>query len=264
MFGTKSSLHDKPLTTATSAVEPAAAARPVAGRSGARANALRVALAALLAAALGTGTLFASGCSQDALQTTADAPAASSSATASDAASSEQDADESAQEPASSSEKAASADASAVDEADGTVTRAGVAASSSSGEDSAASSSAAGESAVSDGTSSSASADAQDVLSVEVTVDSSAADGSVSFSGTVELPAGANAFDALVATGLDIQSSDSQYGVYVEAVDGLEAGAFGEMSGWLYDVNDEVAMVAADAYELADGDSVTWTYSTGE
>ena len=263
MFGTKSSLHDKSLTTATSAVEPAATARPVAGRSGACANALRIALAALLAAALGTGALFASGCSQDALQTTADAPAASSSATVSDAASSEQDADESAQEPASS-EKAVSADASAADEADGTVTRAGVAASFSSGEDFAASSSAAGESAVSDGTSSSASADAQDVLSVEVTVDSSAADGSVSFSGTVELPAGANAFDALVATGLDIQSSDSQYGAYVEAVDGLEAGAFGEMSGWLYDVNDEVAMVAADAYELVDGDSVAWTYSTGE
>ena len=101
-------------------------------------------------------------------------------------------------------------------------------------------------------------------LAVEVTVDSSAADGSASFSGTVELPEGANAYDALVATGLDVKASESQYGMYIESVEGLAGGDFGEMSGWTYEVNGEVAMVAADAYDLSDGDVVSWTYTTGE
>lgn len=105
--------------------------------------------------------------------------------------------------------------------------------------------------------------DEQAALSIEVSVDSSAADGSASFTGTVELPAGSSAYDALLATGLDVQASESQYGMYIESVAGLENGAFGEMSGWVYEVNGEAAMVAADAYELADGDSVAWTFSTG-
>lgn len=108
----------------------------------------------------------------------------------------------------------------------------------------------------------SASSDAQ--MSVTVNVDSSAADGSVSYNGTVELDKGATAYDALVATGLELDASDSQYGMYVAGIGGLAGGDYGDMSGWLYDVNGEAALVGCDSYELADGDTVNWTYSTGE
>lgn len=107
-----------------------------------------------------------------------------------------------------------------------------------------------------------AASDAQ--MTVTVNVDSSAADGSVSFDGTVELDAGATAYDALVATGLELDASDSQYGMYVAGIGGLAGGDYGDMSGWLYDVNGEAALVGCDSYELADGDTVNWTYSTGE
>ena len=108
----------------------------------------------------------------------------------------------------------------------------------------------------------SAASDAQ--MTVTVNVDSSTADGSVTFDGTVELDAGATAYDALVATGLELDASDSQYGMYVAGIGGLTGGDYGDMSGWLYDVNGEAALVSCDSYELADGDTVNWTYSTGE
>lgn len=97
-------------------------------------------------------------------------------------------------------------------------------------------------------------------LSVQVVVDSSAADGSASFDGAVDLAAGATVLDALEATGLDVVVENSTYGAYVDAIDGLATGAHGSASGWVYTVNGESIMENADSYELADGDAVAWTY----
>lgn len=100
-------------------------------------------------------------------------------------------------------------------------------------------------------------------VSVEVTVDSSAADGSVSYSETLDLEEGATALDALKATGLDVSVETSDFGAYVTNVGGLANGQHGGMSGWMYKVNGEFAEVGCDAYELADGDVLTWEYSVG-
>lgn len=106
------------------------------------------------------------------------------------------------------------------------------------------------------------SAEAQDAhISVAVIVDGSAADGDV-IEATVDLPEGANAFDALMMAGVEVESQDSDYGIYVSSVNGLAAGANGEYSGWLYAVNGEDGMVAADECLLADGDEVRWYYIT--
>lgn len=97
-------------------------------------------------------------------------------------------------------------------------------------------------------------------IAVQVVVDSSAADGSVSFDGTVELAEDAAVLDALKATGLTLDVQDSEYGAFVNAINDLGTGDFGDSSGWGYDVNGEMIMDSADTAKLADGDVVTWTY----
>lgn len=95
---------------------------------------------------------------------------------------------------------------------------------------------------------------------MSVVVDSSAAT-SLGFpatmaSGTLELPAGATAYDALTATGLSLKGSAS----YVSAVDGLAEKMMGGTSGWTYTVNGTMPMTAASNYTLSEGDAVRWVY----
>lgn len=116
----------------------------------------------------------------------------------------------------------------------------------------------AGSAAVQAGSAAQSADDAQ--ITVQVTVDSSAADGSVSFDGTVELAEDATVLDALKATGLAVDVQDSEYGAFVNAIDGLATGAFGDASGWGYDINGEMVMDSADVATVADGDVVAWTY----
>lgn len=76
---------------------------------------------------------------------------------------------------------------------------------------------------------------------------------------TVGLPEGATVYDALVESGLELQASDSDYGKFVESIAGV-AGT--DNSGWVYSVNGEDAMVGCDAFELASGDVILWSYIT--
>ncbi|MBM6774173.1 DUF4430 domain-containing protein [Olsenella profusa] len=101
----------------------------------------------------------------------------------------------------------------------------------------------------------------QAALSVTVEIDATAADGEKTTS-DVELPEGATAYDALVATGADVNAQDSEYGMYVQGIDGLASGDHGDMSGWMYSVNGESAEVGCSEYTLSSGDVVTWTYVT--
>lgn len=73
---------------------------------------------------------------------------------------------------------------------------------------------------------------------------------------SIELNEGATAYDALVAMGVQIGGTPS----YVTSIEGLEAGAAGDNSGWLYEVNAVSPMVPANEYVLQNGDTIRWVY----
>lgn len=100
-------------------------------------------------------------------------------------------------------------------------------------------------------------------VTVSVTVDSSAAGGSVSGGATATFAQGATAYDALMACGLSVNASESQYGVYVNAIGGLAEKEHGGKSGWVYTVNGADPGVSCSTCVLRDGDSVSWLYVTG-
>ena len=102
-----------------------------------------------------------------------------------------------------------------------------------------------------------------DRVRICVSVDSSAVGNPVQASVAVELPAGATAYDALLACGVSVDATDSFSGVYVRAIDGLGEKQHGALSGWMYRVNGRVANMAAAALRLNDGDAVGWFYATG-
>lgn len=104
-------------------------------------------------------------------------------------------------------------------------------------------------------------AEDRSAIAVTVEIDATAGEGE-STTADVEVPEGATVYDALVATGVDVNASDSDYGMYVQGINGLAGGDFGDMSGWMFEVNGEMAEVGCSQYELEDGDVVTWTYVT--
>lgn len=73
----------------------------------------------------------------------------------------------------------------------------------------------------------------------------------------VKLDEGATALAALQGTGLQVTVTDSSYGPFVEAIDGI---ANDESSGWTYTVNGESPSVSAGDYVVSDGDEVVWSY----
>ena len=103
--------------------------------------------------------------------------------------------------------------------------------------------------------------DQQATTAVTVEIDATAGEGERT-STEVDVPEGATAYDALVATGVDVNASDSEYGMYVQGIAGLAGGDFGDMSGWMFEVNGEMSDVSCSEATLADGDVVTWLYVT--
>lgn len=103
--------------------------------------------------------------------------------------------------------------------------------------------------------------DEQAAVSVVVEIDASAAEGETLILGA-ELDEGATAYDALVEVADDVNASETDYGIYVQGINGLAEGDYGSMSGWLYSVNGETAEVGCSEYVLEDGDVVIWTYTT--
>lgn len=99
-----------------------------------------------------------------------------------------------------------------------------------------------------------------DTVTVTVSVDSSAVDGLVSGGGTFTFERGATAYDALLACGLAVGSEYSAMGVYVYSIGGLAERQFGGGSGWNYAVNGATPGYSSGAYELSDGDVVSWFY----
>ena len=101
----------------------------------------------------------------------------------------------------------------------------------------------------------------QATIEATVEIDATAGEGELS-SYDVELDEGSTVYDALVATGADVNASDSDYGMYVAGINGLAGGDFGDMSGWMFEVNGEMAEVGCSQLEVADDDVITWTYVT--
>ena len=99
-------------------------------------------------------------------------------------------------------------------------------------------------------------------VQITMVVDSSAASSlgypATMASGTMELPTGASAYDALARTELSLGGSSS----YVSSINGLAEKMMGAASGWTYSVNGNTPMTAACNYVLKSGDSLCWRYVT--
>ena len=51
--------------------------------------------------------------------------------------------------------------------------------------------------------------------------------------------------------------------VYIEGINNIYEFDCGELSGWLYKVNNESPGVGCSLYKLKDGDVVEWIYTCG-
>ena len=102
---------------------------------------------------------------------------------------------------------------------------------------------------------------AAEQVNVKVSIDLTAADGKVE-TAEVSVPAGSTVLDATEATDFELDVQDSQYGKFVNAINGVATGDKGETSGWLVAVNGEDLAVSADQQEVAEGDEVAWRYVT--
>lgn len=114
---------------------------------------------------------------------------------------------------------------------------------------------------VTGGGASSSQGDSGSQLQVSVTIDATA-DGGGSSTYTVTLSSGASAYDALIATGANVNARSTVQGIYVVAINGYAEKDQGGESGWKYAVNGSYPNYSAGAYTLSDGDSVLWVYVT--
>lgn len=77
---------------------------------------------------------------------------------------------------------------------------------------------------------------------------------------------GENAFDALqraceeAELHMEFVETPAYNSVYIQGIGNLYEQDAGEMSGWLYEVNDTSPEVGCNQYELQDGDAVVFTY----
>ena len=104
---------------------------------------------------------------------------------------------------------------------------------------------------------------AANIVTVSVSVSSSAVGNPVSASGSYSFNPGATPYDALCALGLSVNARSTTYGTYVAAIGGLAEKEHGGTSGWMYSVNGSTPMTACTNYVLSNGDVVVWYYVTG-
>ena len=104
---------------------------------------------------------------------------------------------------------------------------------------------------------------AANIVTVSVSVSSSAVGNPVFASGSYSFNPGATPYDALCALGLSVNARSTTYGTYVAAIGGLAEKEHGGTSGWMYSVNGSTPMTACTNYVLSNGDVVVWYYVTG-
>lgn len=74
---------------------------------------------------------------------------------------------------------------------------------------------------------------------------------------------GATAFDVLMKKmGDKVKYRAVGKGFWIEEIDGLKEGVFGDWSGWTYYVNDKMPLKLSSDYPVQEGDRVAFKYST--
>lgn len=68
---------------------------------------------------------------------------------------------------------------------------------------------------------------------------------------------------ATMAQKIPLDFENSASGAFVKGINNIYGGEIGDMSGWLYQVNDVAPNVNCSSYKLEDGDKVVWYYSSG-
>lgn len=80
-----------------------------------------------------------------------------------------------------------------------------------------------------------------------------------------EIEDGDTVYDILIEAAknysIQIENNGSDKMAYIAGINYIYEMDFGELSGWLYFVNGESAMVGCAEYELSDGDTIEWHYS---
>ena len=104
---------------------------------------------------------------------------------------------------------------------------------------------------------------AANIVTISVSISSSAVGDPVSASGSYSFNTGATPYDALCALGLSVNARSTSYGTYVAAIGGLAEKEHGGTSGWMYSVNGSTPMTACTNYVLSNGDVVVWYYVAG-
>lgn len=79
---------------------------------------------------------------------------------------------------------------------------------------------------------------------------------------TVSVSSGDTAYSVLKKTGVSVSAVNSEYGIYVEGINGKFEFDEGPESGWLYSVNGSTPNVSASKYSVKKGDKVKWYYTT--
>ena len=80
-------------------------------------------------------------------------------------------------------------------------------------------------------------------------------------SNDIAIEDGETAYSILQKTSLDISFRMSQYGIYVDGINGLYEFDKGKGSGWMYSVNGVFPSYSAANYKLKDRDVVKWLYT---
>lgn len=76
---------------------------------------------------------------------------------------------------------------------------------------------------------------------------------------TVTLTGGDTAYSVLKASGATVSADSTQFGIYVEGINGRFASG---NSGWLYSVNGHKPNVGAASYGVSNGDAVNWYWGS--
>jgi len=91
------------------------------------------------------------------------------------------------------------------------------------------------------------------------------ADGIVLDSVTIEVPEGASAYEQLTAAartyGIQLESEGGRRSAYVRGINYTYEFDFGDLSGWMFEVNGKFANTGCGEYRLSEGDAVRWVYS---
>lgn len=112
----------------------------------------------------------------------------------------------------------------------------------------------------SQGASSTSAASSEGTISVNLKVDATDYGSGILYDDDIAIEEGKTIYDALLASGLDLDVGSMSGTVYIDGIGGIVASKVASTSGWLFTVNGETSNVGVDAYTLKDGDKIVFTF----